>query len=75
MVGSLGVLLMVALAGYTSTSVPDAVHYLLPWTLGLPMLAVRGAVRQFGVGLLASGLLLPAVPAMVLLVVAAFGGR
>ena len=73
-VGSLGALLLLAFAG-TSATTPDGVHYLLPWTLGLPMLIGRGAVRRFGVGLLASGLLLPAVPAMILLVATALHGQ
>ena len=71
--GSIVVLLMVALAA-TSTTIPNAVGYLLPWALGLPMLLGRGALRRFGVGLLASGLLLPAVPVMVLLVATALDG-
>lgn len=71
-VGSLGVLLMVALAG-TPYAVPHAMQYALPWALGLPMLLGHGPVRRFGVGLVASGLMLPAVPAMILLVAAAFG--
>ena len=74
-VGSLGVLLLLAFARTSATTTPDGVHYLLPWILGLPMLIGRGAVRRFGVGLLASGLLLPAVPAMILLVATALHGQ
>lgn len=47
---------------------PDAVHLLLPWALGLPLLLAPGVVRRFGVGLVASALALPTLPAAVALV-------
>lgn len=73
-VGSLGVLLMMALGGALS-ALPDAMLYALPWALGLPMLLGHGPVRRFGVGLVASGLMLPAILAMSLVVDAALGGH
>ena len=47
---------------------PDAVHLLLPWALGLPLLLAPGVVRRFGVGLVASALALPTLPAAAALV-------
>jgi hypothetical protein len=74
-VGSLGVMLMVALAD-APTTFPGWVLFLLPWGLGVPLALVgRGTVRRFGVGVVASGLLLPSVPAMIWLASAASGGR
>lgn len=74
-VGSIVVLLMVAFTEPLSGVASEAVLHLLPWALGLPMLLVPGAVRRFGVGLLASGLLRLAVPGAVLLVALVLGGR
>lgn len=74
-VGSLGVVLMVALAD-PPTTFAGWVLFLLPWGLGVPVALVgRGPVRRFGVGLVASGLLLPSVPAMLWLVSTASGAR
>lgn len=42
-----------------------AVNLTLPWMLGLPLLLRKGTVRQFGVGLIASGLTIPTLYALI----------
>lgn len=44
-----------------------AVNFILPWALGFPLILRKGTVRQVGVGLIASGLAIPTVFALIAL--------